>query len=221
MAGMKAEDVKEGEKYYTIVDNAEYDQYDNHPPLYPRLMVAKWRKMPGGTRLDMLPIDAKTGKSYTPSSPYMANLWQVFPDLESALAAYKEMAEDHLKWVYEQLVGYRQQLIREDCLPAAEKYAILDIFFDVTERGNIWLANDEEPWHNAYIRLNSRLWFEISIRPENYPGLTVRSIYLTDAKLAAHINREFNSGGWSARKCNLEGVILTEDGTHILGVPGE
>lgn len=79
-----------------------------------------------------------------------------------------------------------------------------------TELGNIWLVN-EEGNHNAWIRLGGNRWLQIAIRPENYPGLTVNTITVTDEALAAHINKE--CGGMVIRKLNLDGVKV--DGAYI------
>lgn len=87
---------------------------------------------------------------------------------------------------------------------------------DATERGNILLANDEENWLNAWIRLpGENRWLQIAYRQENYPALDVSTVTITDEALAAHINKEFNSGGWTARKLNIEGVKVEDN--HIVG----
>lgn len=108
--------------------------------------------------------------------------------------------------------------IKARTIPNAKLYAVvLDERFSQCERGNIWLVNDEEPgWHNAWIRLQGDIWLEISIRPENYPGLTVQTVQTSNEKLAAHINREFNGGNWLARKCNIDGVEI-DSHNRIIG----
>lgn len=93
---------------------------------------------------------------------------------------------------------------------------------EACERGNIWLINGEERWHNAWIRLDGNNWLEISIRPCNYPGLNVQTVTVTDEELYNHIRKEFGGGGWLARKINLEGfeVPLNED-DHVIGFEDE
>lgn len=100
-------------------------------------------------------------------------------------------------------------------ITAAEALALLEL--DETERGNIWLTNEEGACnHNVWIRLVGQKWLQIAIRPENYPGLAVNTITVTDAELAAHINKE--CGGMVVRKANLDGLqvrngyILEDDG---------
>jgi hypothetical protein len=93
-----------------------------------------------------------------------------------------------------------------------ELYPEVCFDLDETEKGHIWLVHSEENWHNAWIWLGGHTWLQISIRPCNYPGLTVNTITKSDEQLAAHINQEFSSGLWIARSCNLEGVKLREEG---------
>jgi len=95
---------------------------------------------------------------------------------------------------------------------------VLDDRFVETERGNIWLTNDDEPGHhNVWIGLQGDIWLEITIRPANYPGLTVQTIQISDKELAAHINKNFGGGTWVARKCNIDGVIFQPDDATIKG----
>lgn len=85
---------------------------------------------------------------------------------------------------------------------------------DETERGNIWLTNEEGACnHNVWIRLHGQKWLQIAIRPENYPGLTVNTITITDAELTAHIHKTCD--GMVVRKMNLPGVRV--DDNYILG----
>lgn len=77
-----------------------------------------------------------------------------------------------------------------------------------TERGNIWLADDDGN-HNAWIKLpGENQWLEISIRPDNYPGLNVNTVTVSKSDLATHINSNFE--GWTVRKLNLKGVALDD-----------
>lgn len=83
-----------------------------------------------------------------------------------------------------------------------------------SEKGNVWLV-DESGAHNAWIRLDHEgTWLEISIRCENYPGLTVAVIdNLTDAELLEHILRECK--GMYIRKLCLDGAEHYKDGSMI------
>jgi len=87
--------------------------------------------------------------------------------------------------------------------------------FHETERGNVWLDNDNQ--HIAWLRLpGENQWLEISISPDNYPGLNVNTRTLTDDELTAHIHK--NCGDWYVRKCNLDGVKFDEGG-QVVGDP--
>lgn len=83
----------------------------------------------------------------------------------------------------------------------------------LNERGNVWVWQPEEGYHQAYLKLDDGpdRWLEISIRPCNYPGLHVQIVTLTESELALHINKEFADGNWVVRKMNLPGVVV-EDG---------
>jgi hypothetical protein len=87
--------------------------------------------------------------------------------------------------------------------------------FEATERGNILLAHNEEPWINAWIRLQGELHLSISYRNCNYPALHVSTVTVTDSELADHINREFGGGLWTARKMSINGVYIGEDNIVI------
>ena len=88
---------------------------------------------------------------------------------------------------------------------------------DQTERGNIWLWNTDSPGdQNAWIRLGNDRWLQISTRLDNDPGLHVSVIRTTEEKLAAHVRREFGGGCWVARKMNLEGVEVGDNGNLLV-----
>lgn len=76
--------------------------------------------------------------------------------------------------------------------------------FEETERGNVWLMTEDGTGHNAWIRLTDDYWLEIEIRPDNYPGLSVATIRLTEGELLRHILT--HCGGMSIRKVNLPGA---------------
>ena len=88
---------------------------------------------------------------------------------------------------------------------------------DLTERNGVWLAHQEENYHNAWLRVPGQQtnFLQISIRPDNYPGLTVSTVTLTDEQLAAHIHREFGGGLWFVRKANISVDINHEDGVVV------
>lgn len=92
---------------------------------------------------------------------------------------------------------------------------------ELCERGNIWIWQPEEGYHQAYLRLpdGPDRWLEISIRPCNYPGLSVQTIQLPAAELAAHINKEFADGNWVVRKMNLHGVVVEDGYISEAGLP--
>jgi hypothetical protein len=60
------------------------------------------------------------------------------------------------------------------------------------ERGNVWIfaPQTEGDKHLAYLKLpfDLDMWLEVSIVPENWPGLNVKVVTLTEPQLAAHIN---------------------------------
>ena len=74
------------------------------------------------------------------------------------------------------------------------------------ERGNTWLT--EEDNHIAWLRLREGCYLEVSIFRDDYPGLNVSVVRMTEKKLAARIRTKF--GGWFARKLNVDGVELDE-----------
>ena len=84
----------------------------------------------------------------------------------------------------------------------------LNVGWTECERGNVWLTNGEDD-HYALIDLDGNIRLEISINQANYPGLNVAIIDGDDAKCAKHIVDRF--GGWTVRKCNVEGVKIEDD----------
>lgn len=108
-----------------------------------------------------------------------------------------------------------------DSLNACQQEAFALLNLDETEKGNIWLVHSEENYHNAWIRLGGNRWLEITIRPCNYPGLTVKTVSMTDKELADHINQEFNSGLWIVRKMNLSGVFYSPETLIVEGKPDD
>jgi len=78
------------------------------------------------------------------------------------------------------------------------------------EKGNIWLC-DEDGNQMAWLRLEKpNTWQEISIFPDNYPGLEVYETEGTDEELAEHIKDHF--AGWFVKKCNLDEITLDKIG---------
>lgn len=99
-------------------------------------------------------------------------------------------------------------------MPKKKRWGPGAFHLDETERGNIWLIDPENPGRQqVYIRLDGIDWIEISTRPENYPGLKVQTITVTDQKLARHIMDKFE--GWEALKLNLEFPVPV-DGSNII-----
>ena len=88
----------------------------------------------------------------------------------------------------------------------------MDHTFSKTERGNIWLVHVEENYHNAWIRLPADMWLEVSIRPDNYPGLSVQLVRCSEEDLAKHIRKYFGGHMWIAKKMNIAGVTTTPEG---------
>jgi hypothetical protein len=76
--------------------------------------------------------------------------------------------------------------------------------FSETERGNVWLTTEDGTGHNIWIGLGNDNRLEIAIRVENYPGLNVATIKVTDAELAQHIRQ--HCGGMIVRKLNVDGL---------------
>lgn len=79
------------------------------------------------------------------------------------------------------------------------------------ERGNTWLVDDDGN-HVMWVNITDKIRMEISICPQNYPGLNVCILSLehsTDEHLAKHIHEK--CVGWYARKCNIEGVRIEDD----------
>ena len=82
----------------------------------------------------------------------------------------------------------------------------LDESFCVCERGNIWLAGTESDNQIAYFHLDDlddgeMLLLEMSMVPENYPGLDISIVRITPEALAEHIRKK--CGGWYVKKLNL------------------
>ena len=82
-----------------------------------------------------------------------------------------------------------------------------------TERGNTWLTDDS----GEYILISlDQGYLEISILPENYPGLSVRTVDETEGEMVAFIRERYE--GWFIRKwnlssdepCNEEGYITAK-----------
>ena len=96
-------------------------------------------------------------------------------------------------------------------LPKTKTVSLL-IPFNESERGNTWLANDGGD-HAAWIRLNDKQFLEITITPDNYPGLQVSIKETSEKKLVRHINK--NLKGWFVRKCNVTGVKIDENGQKM------
>lgn len=78
----------------------------------------------------------------------------------------------------------------------------------MNERGNILLSQGDAGI-NAWLRTEiPNLWLEITFRFENYPALSVTLTEVDDAKLAAHVNRQFGGTDWVVHKMNLPGVTV-------------
>lgn len=79
------------------------------------------------------------------------------------------------------------------------------------ERGNTWLMDDDGN-HVMWVNVTDKIRMEISVCPQNYPGLNVCILSLehsSDEHLAKHIHEK--CVGWYARKCNIEGVRIEDD----------
>lgn len=87
----------------------------------------------------------------------------------------------------------------------------LPLHYIASELGNTWLTDDLN--HAIWIGAGENQWLHIAITPNNYPGLTVAILSMPEAKIAAHINEKCQ--GWFVRKCNIQCVNLSEDGTQI------
>ena len=88
---------------------------------------------------------------------------------------------------------------------------------DETERGNIWLTNKEEHWDNVWIKLSDDYWLEIQIIVDNYPGLTVKTVEVSEEDLADHINAVFgNNDSWFVRKMNIKGVEVDDQWHYVI-----
>ncbi len=84
------------------------------------------------------------------------------------------------------------------------------------ERGNTWLMDDDGN-HVMWVNVNDNIRMEISICPNDYPGLNIcilSEAESTDEHLAKHIHEK--CVGWYARKCNIEGVVVDSDDTIAL-----
>lgn len=104
---------------------------------------------------------------------------------------------------------------KETCM--SEQVQGIPVDFSETERGNIWLVNSDSPGdQNAWLRLGGNRWLQISTRLENYPGMNVNVIEATDEALAKHIRKEFGGGNFYARKMNLDGVEVDNEGNLLV-----
>lgn len=74
--------------------------------------------------------------------------------------------------------------------------------FTESERGNVLIVHREEPWFNAWIRVEGDIRLEISWRPCNYPALTVQTVKVSDDELFVHMIEQF-SDMWRIEKFNL------------------
>ena len=81
-----------------------------------------------------------------------------------------------------------------------------------SEKGNTWLCDDDGN-HVAWIRVGDH-FIEVSVTPDNSPGLWVRVWGDTGEKaergIVKHINKSLK--GWTVRRCNLEGVGIDSEG---------
>jgi len=73
------------------------------------------------------------------------------------------------------------------------------------ERGNTWLTGTGG-MHYALLDFDDKMTLEISILPDNYPGLNVALVRTDEASFAAFIQKRYV--GWYVRKCNLPGVKI-------------
>ena len=82
-----------------------------------------------------------------------------------------------------------------------------------TEQGNTWLFSEDSSKHIIWIegeeRGDKKTYLEISIVMDNDPGLHVGVIESTEAALRNHIHKKCD--GWYVRRCNIDGVNVTED----------
>jgi len=89
------------------------------------------------------------------------------------------------------------------------------------ERGNTWLIEDHRQLFLARMEPDilgpgggeplTYYWLQINIVPANYPGFNITTITSSEAKLAAHITKEWP--GAFAKRCNINGVRLSEEST--------
>lgn len=82
----------------------------------------------------------------------------------------------------------------------------------LTERGNTLLLNPDSHGFVAWCGLPNGNFLEVTWEPDNYPGLGVVEVTLTQDKLVEHIN---SLHGWEIDRCNLPGVrYLDRGGNH-------
>lgn len=89
---------------------------------------------------------------------------------------------------------------------------VLGHAFCESEKGNVWLYNEELTAHNLWIALQPEHWLEIAYRAENYPAWTIQTARTTEESLARHIL--LHCGGMKIGKLNL-------NSEQLVGVEGE
>lgn len=82
----------------------------------------------------------------------------------------------------------------------------LPVDWSACERGNTLLSSGEGNVIGWLDLPGGEFRLEMAYTPDNYPGLNVRVVKLSDAELAEHINSQL--GGWLVHKCNVGGVRL-------------
>ena len=87
----------------------------------------------------------------------------------------------------------------------------MEINETLNERGGTLLV-DEEGNMVAWLPVGDK-FLEITYNEDNYPALNVGPAGGTADEIVAHINK--NLGGWYVRKCNLEGINMTNDNEVI------
>lgn len=100
---MKQEDIESGEVYYICLPSIESEGYGDNTPRSPYRAKAEWVQNPGGLVLYMRRFDRETGEvDQDSNATAIAIPEQVFPDEESALVHYKELARAHAKGLQEE-----------------------------------------------------------------------------------------------------------------------
>lgn len=82
-----------------------------------------------------------------------------------------------------------------------------------TERGNNLFVEKETGSIAFFSKVDEVNFLQFTYTPDNYPAVDMRIVEISEKRLCMHINE--NLLGWSANKCQLEGVILDENCTVV------